>query len=109
MERKTCSCDYTTTNPRKWDADLDVCKTCSKKKKGQQSVLDYLNGFEVGDLVSYSDNILLIVSPHPTHSTAWIVQNFTTNRRHVVDLSGWIYRGDLRDCRETVYKLDESE
>ncbi len=109
MERKTCSCDYTTTNPRKWDHDLDVCKACSEKKKRRESVLDYLNGFEVGDLVSYSDRILIIVSPHPNSPTAWIVQNFTDNRQHIVDLSGWVLRGDLRDCRDRVYKLEKSE
>ncbi len=109
MERKTCLCDYTTTNPRKWDDALDVCKACSKKKRDQQSVLDYLNTFKVGDLISCSDRILLIVSSRPNYSTMWVAQNFTTNRRHVVDLSGWIRKGDLRDCREKVYKLEKNE
>ena len=113
MERKTCMCGYSTDKPNKWDADLDQCKKCSKEqaKKVQrmEEVQDYLDTFEVGDLVCWRNRLHVLVEKEQTLWGAWRLLDPSTTRTHKMHVRNWIDYSDGSNLREIIYKWTETD
>ncbi len=96
MERKTCMCGYSTDKSNKWDDDLDQCKKCTKEqnKKMQklEEIQDYLDTFEVGDLVCWRNRLHVLVE---TKHLSWTGRYVETTRPHH-------HQGPQYVCKELV-------
>ena len=110
MERKTCMCGYSTDKSNKWDENLDQCKKCTKKqnKKMQriEEVQDYLDTFEIGELVCWRDSLHVLVEKTPIEQGGmWRLLDPTTTK---VGIMGWRDHSDCPNIREIIYKWTDS-
>ncbi len=81
MERKTCMCGFSTDKANKWDDDLDQCKHCTKEQRRVQKIQDYLDTFDVGDLVVWKGQDYLLARKYKS-GRRWDVVNTTTLSTH---------------------------
>jgi len=81
MERKKCMCGYATDKPNKWDDDLDQCVGCTRTQNQAQKIQDYLDTFDVGDLVFWRGQDHLLAHKHKS-GRRWDMVNTTTLSTH---------------------------
>ena len=108
MERKTCMCGYSTDKPSKWDADLDQCKRCSKENRRVQKIQDYLDTFEVGDLVTRKNrrDCLLV---RKNEDERWELLDPTTLTYHPFFPRTFLAYGSSEDIRNVISKRTDSD
>ena len=114
MERKTCMCGYSTDKSNKWDENLDQCKKCTKKqnKKMQtiEEVQDYLDTFEIGELVCWRDSLHVLVEKTPIEQGGmWRLLDPTTTTIHSMYVRNWLIFPDCPELREIIYKWTDSD
>ena len=110
MERKTCMCGYSTDKASQWDDDLDQCKRCSKESHRIQKIQDYLDTFEVGDLVSWRNRLHVLVEKTPVAKGGmWRLLDPTTTRVGNMYVRNWMDYSDCPNIREIIYKWTESD
>ena len=103
MERKKCMCGYATDKPHKWDIDLDLCWHCAKKKRENQKIQDYLDTFDVGDLVSRKNrrDCLLV---HKNDDKRWDLLDPTTLTYHPFFPQTFLHLGTSESIGDVIYK-----
>jgi len=110
MERKTCMCGYSTDKANKWDDDLDQCKRCSKENHRVQKIEEYLDTFEVGDLVCWRNRLHVLVDKCPVgQGGMWRLLDPTTTRVGNMYVRNWIDYSDCPSIRDIIYKWTESD
>ena len=110
MERKTCMCGYSTDKPSKWDDDLDQCKRCSKENHRTQKIQDYLDTFEVGDLVCWRNRLHVLVEKTPVgQGGMWRLLDPTTATMGNMYVRNWFVFSDSPNIREIIYKWTDSD
>jgi len=107
MERKTCMCGYSTDKSNKWDDDLDQCKECSKENSRVQKIQDYLDTFEVGDLVCWRNRLHVLAEKTPVGM--WRLLDPTHTTIHTMYVRNWIDFSDCPSIREIIYKWTDSD
>lgn len=103
MERKKCMCGYATDKPHKWDDDLDQCVGCTRTQNQAQKIQDYLDTFDVGDLVSRKNrrDCLLV---HKNDDMRWDLLDPTTLTYHPFFPQIFLHLGTSENIRDIIYK-----
>lgn len=110
MKRKTCMCGYSTDKASKWDHDLDQCKRCSKENQRIQKIQDYLDTFEVGDLVCWRNSLhVLVVKETIGQGGMWRLLDPTTTKTHRMFVRNWVLFSDCPNIREVISKWTDSD
>ena len=108
MERKTCMCGYSTDKTSQWDDALDQCKKCTKEQRRVQKIQDYLDTFEIGDLVSRKNrrDCLLVCK---NDDDRWETLDPTTLTYHPFFPKTFLHFGTGEDIRKVIWKRTDSD
>jgi hypothetical protein len=105
---KICMCGYSTDKASKWDDDLDQCKACTKETHRIQKIQDYLDTFEVGDLVTRKNrrDCLLV---RKNGDERWELLDPTTLTYHPFFPRTFLTYGSSEDIRNVISKRTDSD
>jgi hypothetical protein len=109
MRTKTCMCGAKVSVSRRWDYDLDQCIKCTSVIEERIKMNEYLNTFEVGDLLVCREQLCILIEKpvcNELETCAWIILDVESGRKKNLYVSNWLVCGSVRQLKENIWKKD---